>query len=79
LRTQASVTYRRAIRPIIVQIRGDNELLEGNLPIAQKIADVLGVKVARPDNIPGEFGSRVADRRSAIASPSATAQLNSRA
>jgi hypothetical protein len=69
---------RRAIRPVIAQIRGENEALRTNLPISRNIADVLQVKEVEPDNIPAEWVKHVTDCRSVIASPSETATMNAR-
>jgi hypothetical protein len=69
---------RRAIRPVIAQIRGENEALRANLPISRDIADVVQVKEVEPDNIPTEWVKRVTDCRSVIASPNETVKLNPR-
>jgi hypothetical protein len=61
-----SLTDRRAIRPVIAQIRDANALLQGNLPVSQKIAQILSVKEITPDNIPADMLKSVADCRSAI-------------
>jgi len=57
---------RRAIRPIIGSIRGWNELLQANIPISRKIADTLGVKPVRPDNLPDDWLAHLADCPSVI-------------
>jgi hypothetical protein len=69
---------RRAFRQIMVQIRGENKTLEQNLPVSQKIADVLQVKEVEPDNLSADWLKHLTDCRSAIASPSETAKLNAR-
>ncbi len=73
-----SLTDRRAIRPVIVQIRDANALLQENLPISRKIADVLGAEEVRPDGLPADMLQQAAACRSAIASPTETAELNLR-
>ena len=69
---------RRAIRPVVAQIRNANATLESNLPISRKIADVLKVKEVQPDGLPSEWLTQLRDCRSAIASPAETATMNAR-
>jgi hypothetical protein len=73
-----TLTDRRTIRPVIAQIRSANATLRGDLPVSQKIAEVLSVKEVIPDNIPADTFKRVAGCRSAIASPSEAAAMNSK-
>ena len=73
-----TLSDRRTIRPIIVKIRAANEILEGNLPISRKIADVLNVKEVQPDDFTPDLLKRINECRSVIASPAETASLNVR-
>jgi hypothetical protein len=73
-----SLTDRRAIRPVIARLRNSNETLEANLPISQRIAQVLKVKEVQPDGLPTGWLKHLADCRSAIASPAETSKLNQR-
>lgn len=72
-----SLADRRTILPIVSSIRSSNETLGENLPISRKIADVLGAKPVRPDNLPDEWLKHLGDCRSVIASPAEQAKLNS--
>ncbi len=69
---------RRAIRPVIAQIRNANATLESNLPISRKIADVLKVEEVQPDGLPSQWLAQLRDCRSAIASPTETTAMNAR-
>ena len=73
-----SLTDRRIVRPLISQIRGANAVLRENLPISRKIADVLRAKELQPDGLSADALKHVADCRSAIASPTETADMNVR-
>jgi len=73
-----SLSDRRTIRPIIDEIEEANQLLEVDLPISRKIAEVLGAREIAPDNLPAETFKRVTDCRSVIATPAETASMNAR-
>lgn len=64
-----SLQDRRIIRPALADVQGWNDVLEGNLPISQKIADELKVKIVRPDNFPEEFLKQVGECQSVMAPP----------
>ena len=73
-----SLSDRRTIRPVIAKLRNANATLQADLPVSQKIADVLKVKEVQPDGISPEWLKYLADCRSVIASPAETAKLNQR-
>lgn len=58
---------RRTIRPIITLVGDANATLQGNLPIANKIAEELMVKQVQPDNLPPEWINDLNGCRSVIA------------
>jgi hypothetical protein len=62
-----SLEDRRTIRSVAAKIRTANELLEANIPISRKIAQVLGVAAIQPDNIPISWLRGLTDCRSVIA------------
>jgi hypothetical protein len=72
------LTDRRAIRPVISQIRNANATLELNLPISRKIAEVLKIKEVQPDGLPPNWLEHLADCRSITASPAETAKMNAK-
>jgi hypothetical protein len=73
-----SLADRRTIRPIIARIRDANATLQSDLPVSQRIAQVLQVKEVEPDGVPAAWLKQLADCRSAIASPAEAATLNVR-
>ncbi len=74
-----NLTDRRTIRPVIAHLRDADTTLQTDLPISQKIAEVLKVKEVQPDGVPTEWLKQLGDCRSAIMSPAETTQFNPRA
>ena len=60
---------RRTVFTIAARASSYNALLQGNLPIAVKIAEALGAKQVPPDNIPAEWINELSDCPSVIAAP----------
>lgn len=73
-----SLADRRMIRPVITELRNANSTLQVDLPVSQKIAEVLKVQEVLPDSIPTHWLKHLGDCRSVIASPTETAKLNQR-
>ena len=55
-----------------------NGTLQVDLPVSQKIAEVLKVKEVQPDGVPAEWLKHLRDCRSAVMSPAETAKFNQR-
>ena len=67
---------RRRIRPILTQLQNAHANLETNIPLSQKIAEVLKVREVAPDNTSPELFKVVAQCHSSVASPAETASFN---
>jgi hypothetical protein len=69
---------RRRIRPILTQLQNAHANLETNIPLSQKIAEVLKVREVAPDNMSPELFNGLAQCHSSVASPAETSSFNPR-
>lgn len=72
-----SLSDRRTIRPIIVQIANTNATLRANFPASLKIAEIVGAKEIQPDGLSADWLKHVTDCPSVIDQPAEGQKSNS--